>query len=58
MRQYLGAQIRYFVNLSSNAQQPLTIDIPVSASQPLDAGTAVELAVTAAKLPFFWRSHV
>ncbi|MEN9810296.1 MAG: hypothetical protein RLZZ488_1863 [Pseudomonadota bacterium] len=58
MRQYLGAQIRYFVNLSESDQQPLTIDVPVSARPPLDAGTSVALTVSATKLPFFWRSPV
>lgn len=56
-RQYLGAQIRYFVALADCGPQPLTIDVPVSAQPPLDTGTQVALSVTADKLPFFWRSH-
>lgn len=58
VRQYLGAQIRYFVHPTGGGHAGLTVDVPLSAQQPFETGTTVCLSVTAEKLPFFRRSQL
>jgi spermidine/putrescine ABC transporter ATP-binding subunit len=53
MRQYLGAQIRYFVRLYDDQKSELIIDVHSGGHRPLDSGAKVNVMISAHELPFY-----
>lgn len=53
MRQYLGAQIRYFVRLRDDHNSEVIVDVHSGDQQILENGSMVNLLIRAQKLPFY-----
>jgi spermidine/putrescine transport system ATP-binding protein len=53
LRQYLGPQVRYHLQLLSNSKSIVTVDLPAAGHTPLETGIEVGLNVHAIDLPFY-----
>lgn len=53
MRQFLGAQVRYHVQLKNSDQTLVIIDVPSVGHHPYENGDAVNIQVHAAQLPYY-----
>ncbi|NBX17054.1 MAG: ABC transporter ATP-binding protein [Proteobacteria bacterium] len=53
MRQYLGAQIRYFVRLQDDSDSQVAVDVHSSEHSLLENGSKVNLFIRAQRIPFY-----
>jgi hypothetical protein len=53
LRQYLGPQVRYHLQLLSDSTSIVTVDLPAAGHTPLETGIEVGLNVHAIDLPFY-----
>lgn len=56
MRQYLGPQVRYHLQMQEDSSTLLTVDIPTAGHTPLETGMEVALNVHGIDLPFYAES--